>query len=209
MDNTTFGISVFIWIVVVIGLIVYRNYRIQRSDEKRKEEIRDLLEFVSSDLRKDHFEPAELIIGSDRNTGISIDDVSKKIALINKSHDGFRYDILPYAVIIESQIIEDGFTIMHTQKSANVGKAVLGGLIAGGAGAVIGGTSGKSTTNSVEQVNQLDLVLTINNIRTPLHTLRFISSPVMKNSDFYKTHKNQALIWDSLMKIIMRQAESD
>lgn len=106
--------------------------------------------------------------------------------------------------IISAELIEDENVTTITkgkeksQKHVSLGKAIVGGALFGDVGAIIGGTSGKTTTNvkskmeNVEYCTKLYIKITINDINNPYILYKFISMKTKKNSWMYSIIKGSA-----------------
>jgi len=88
--------------------------------------------------------------------------------------------------IIDYEIIENGESI----RKGGLGSAVVGGLLFGGAGAIVGGVVGKK--KNVESVNQLKVKITVNDSMNPVWYIDLISSATKSNSWIYKTYSSVA-----------------
>ncbi|MCL2860001.1 MAG: SHOCT domain-containing protein [Oscillospiraceae bacterium] len=92
--------------------------------------------------------------------------------------------IIPFNEILECEIIENSNTI----KKGGVGRAIVGGVIAGGVGAIVGA----STRKSSNIVNSLQVRIVTSNIEKPLHTIGLITEntkalkgEMTKNNPYY------------------------
>src|SRR6266849_1531234 len=94
--------------------------------------------------------------------------------------------LVPYERILSVEITRDGRSITKTNRSSQLGGAIVGGLLAGGVGAIIGGLSGE--TEHFESVCSLDLRIVNDDIKDPSLTLSFFSSPqgVDKGDETFK-----------------------
>ena len=110
--------------------------------------------------------------------------------------------------ILGYELIEDGNTIVNTtgKKKASVGKAIVGGALLGDAGAIIGGTSGKTSSKSVEThyCNNLKLKITINDLTNPCEFLKFIDYQTKKDTNKYKTSYENIQKVMSIIDIIIK-----
>ena len=93
-------------------------------------------------------------------------------------------DIIKFSDIIECEIIEDSNTIMK----GGVGRAVVGGVLAGGVGAVVGA----NTRASKNVTNSLQIRIITKNISKSLHTMNLITAEIKKDSMEYKSAMNFA-----------------
>src|SRR6202167_4048798 len=90
-------------------------------------------------------------------------------------------------------IQEDGDSITSTSRTSQVGGAVVGGLLLGGAGALVGGLTGKTTTKG--RANRLGLQITIRDLKAPLHEVNFLARPALKGSRAYKDAAQAVQHW--------------
>ena len=135
MTDTIGGLGTFglIFLVVIIGG-VWLNIDKQKE---RKEQTKQLEEQLN---QLENFSSTKKLVGA---WGlIAIDDNSRQIAIKELEGAIIKY---PYSDIMGCEIIEDGETTYR--KSSTVGRAIVGGIIAGGAGAIIGGLSGQDKEN--------------------------------------------------------------
>jgi len=119
---------------------------------------------------------------------VGVDENSRKVCFLDSDSDmdfnsvfiyyGAETDNIQYSArtfsykdILESEVIIDGETVTKTSRTSQVGGAILGGIFAGGVGAVIGGLSGK--TASKEKVKTIQLKIIVNDIKNPLQIIPF------------------------------------
>ena len=72
---------------------------------------------------------------------ICVDEIKKKVAFI----DGEKYRIYNYRDILSSEVLIDGNEVVKTSRTSQIGGALVGGILAGGVGAIIGGLSAEQT----------------------------------------------------------------
>lgn len=76
--------------------------------------------------------------------------------------------------IVDVQVDCDG------EVQGGVGRAVVGGLLAGGVGAIVGASTAK------KQITYFDIILTCRSVSDPVLLFRLIKSPVSTSSEQYK-----------------------
>ena len=140
--------------------------------EKRKENEETIASFVPT------YSPT---------TYAQFNDDTKKMILARKlkmSYQPVDYTAFDYSQIVDYSLLEDGSSIA----SGGVGRAAVGGLLFGAAGAVVGGvTRGyKSTCTS------LQIKLTVKDYVAPAFFITLISKEIIKSSLAYKTVLKQA-----------------
>ncbi|MBR3933483.1 MAG: SHOCT domain-containing protein [Clostridia bacterium] len=96
--------------------------------------------------------------------------------------------LFKYEDIIDYKLLEDG----ETTSSGGLGRALAGGALFGGVGAVVGGVTGQK--KSKEVLKSMVLAISVNN---PYHTkieLSFLTGgiPCKQGSFLYKQYKNEA-----------------
>lgn len=99
--------------------------------------------------------------------------------------------------VLEVEILEDGDSIT---KSNGVGRAVVGGLVFGVAGALIGGVTGKKKTKTL--VNSLKVKVTLNDIINPVKYIDLIVTKTKSDSFSYKSANSTAQEILSLLTIV-------
>jgi hypothetical protein len=98
----------------------------------------------------------------------------------------------------------DGAQVTKTSRSSQLGGAILGGILAGGVGAIIGGLS--ATQETTTDVKQIDLNIIVNDTSSPQLMITMfksgINSPVDK-----KPAMDNARHWHNLISILIHQAD--
>lgn len=121
-------------------------------------------------------------------------DNKRNLLYIISEKDGKDIKI-PFKNIISSELKENGETIIKTSVSSQVGKAVIGGALLGGVGAIIGGTSGKKKEN--KDITSTYLIITTINSSNPFYQINFLGNDQFKKSRYWHSimegiiHKNK------------------
>jgi hypothetical protein len=115
--------------------------------------------------------------------------------------------VITYRDILSSELFVDGETVTKTARGSQVGGALIGGLALGGVGALIGGLSGKK--RSSEKIKRIDLRITINDTKNPLHDINFMDIEVNQDSYLYKSAMEEARHWHGLVTVLIKTAESE
>lgn len=136
-----------------------------------------------------------------------IDEEREKIFIyyvINRNqHNHFNFDFESFDIsdLIESELIVDNQTITKTARGGQVAGAVIGGAILGGVGAIIGGLS--SSKKNIENIDSIEIKLTVNNLSNPIHKINFLNNETSK----YHKIKNGSHKESFLGKTAIKQAE--
>lgn len=132
-----------------------------------------------------------------------MDDFFKVLVIITHS----SYELFNYSDIIEVSYEENGNQLYTKSAARTVGGAVVGGVLMGGAGAVVGGLSGASKQN--KEIKNMDIKILLRNTSRTSCVLNFKAVDkvlVTKNDadrqlyEKYLKHANQAK--DTLAVII-------
>jgi hypothetical protein len=104
-----------------------------------------------------------------------IDEEKKKWAIKNNYNTDVK--IYNYSDLVDVEVYEDGTNIA---KTSSIGKAVVGGLLFGVAGALIGGSMGHKAKN---ECTSLYLRVVVNDLQTPYISVQFISTRTKRDSE--------------------------
>jgi len=160
--------------------------------------------------RVDGIEASQHFIGKNAKTGIAVDEKNKKIMLVDKNINGFITRIISYRDVLSSEIIEDGVSIIKTERASQLGGALVGGILFGGLGAVVGGLSGAKTSGT-DKVRKIELHIIVNDTQKPLHVISFLEKEVRKTG-FAKYEYDQASDsvrhWHSLLNVLIKKADN-
>lgn len=134
---------------------------------------------------------------------IEFDD-NRKEWLVSLGLLGKKKKIYKYSDIVDFELLEDGESII---KKGGVGRAVAGGLLFGGVGAVVGGVTGKQKTKSL--CESLKIKITINDINNPVVYVKFITVETKKDSLTYTSAYKAAQMCLSTLKLIMNDKDNE
>lgn len=98
--------------------------------------------------------------------------------------------IYNFTDIVDFELLEDGTSITK----GGLGRALAGGVLFGGVGAIVGGVTGGKKSKAI--CNSLKIKITLNSITTPTTYINFIKTSTKKNSFIYKS--NFSLAQESL-----------
>lgn len=133
---------------------------------------------------------------------IGINRQNKKMYFYNYNQQP-AYFCIPFSSILSSSIKQDGETI--TQTSNTIGRALIGGVLAGGAGAIVGGMTSKKQNKQL--IRKLTLEIVVNDLDNPEYKIDFLNDAkgIDANSDEFKKEKEQVDHWQNLMSVIIEQ----
>lgn len=132
------------------------------------------------DIPTENFEPTRKVNGH-----LWFDENKKKWAIpkgVFKKKITPETKIYDYSDIKSYELLEDGSSI--TKGGASLGRAVVGGALFGGVGAVIGGSTGKRTTTDV--CNNIKIKIVLRNNEPKIIYINILSTQTPKNGGLYK-----------------------
>lgn len=140
-------------ILLVVSISLFMSYFSQEErkerDLKLKGNLAELKDFTPTQTYK-------LIIGS---IWLSIDENSRKIAVVEEA----TTRVYDYAQILGVELLKDDVLVASKSTSRTLGGTVVGGVLAGGAGMVVGGLSGKQKIE--KEYSKISLNLIVKDIR--------------------------------------------
>ncbi|ELK47524.1 SHOCT domain-containing protein [Halobacillus sp. BAB-2008] len=197
------GVLGVIAVFLIMFLIVY-SIREAEKKEQLDQELASFIESKNMELTQKFETKDHSIVAVDENKQV----VYFLIPSANpvKSVGDYELFQLDYQDIMEAEVKIDGETITKTSRGSQLAGAALGGLLAGGAGAVIGGLSGG--TKSSDKVQSVQLHVVINNTQHPFHSFEFLKIPDVKKKEAqYKLAFDKVMHWQSLFKVIIGIAD--
>jgi len=135
----------------------------------------------------------------------------KKVCLL----EGYQTKIYDYKDIIQSELEVDGETKTITTQSVStngmIGRAIVGGVLTGGVGAIIGGVtaSRKSKSKEISKTKSINLKITVNDTSNPIYRIEFLDYETKKGSWTYNSSYKSAEKWHGKMSAIIKQVENN
>lgn len=183
-------IVVFVVIVILIGCVVA-----SLNQQGAHNAIRAALPEYSA---TQSYEPAIW----ESTSGISIDERRMKICLID--HTAVNpYRVISYADVLESEVVEDGYSVTKTGRGSQIVRGAIGAAVLGPVGLVVGALSGKKTTK--DKISNVDLRVIVKDTVRPIHTIKFLKEETPKGSFAYKTANENAQRWQAILSIVISE----
>lgn len=215
-------------IVFVLPAIFAVLAMIFGNTEKAKKDHEDAKNRFENKIKK-KFEEEKVEITQEYRTSnysiVGLDENNRKVCFLDSDSemnlkdlnyfsvltDNIQYSArtFHYKDILESEVIIDGETVTKTSRSSQIGGAILGGILAGGVGAVIGGLSGK--TASKEKVKTIQLKVIVNDTKKPLQIIPFLNEPnsIDRSSQKFTKANKEVMHWHSLFRVIIDMADKE
>ena len=153
------------------------------------------------------------------NLHFVVDKTNKQLLIIRVDMMSITYKVLYYDEIQGVDISEDGTSVFNKSTSSAVGRAVVGGLLFGGVGAIVGGVTGKSKEKKT--LNSYKVTIQLSNISDPIYEIEFVSTPIEAGTTLgdgmikqIKTCANQlksvltSIIKDNEIQLNLQQAQA-
>ena len=195
---------------IIAGGIILRILSKKKKVQIRNDRAKKLLAMQN---HLNDFTVSQQFQSFDDRCSLLLDEKRKKVCFIF-ANDNVT-EIYDYKDILESEILEDGKSITTTTRSSQIGGALIGHAIAGKAGLVVGGLSGKKTTE--QEVYKIDLKVIVNNTKNPNKVINFYTAdttskgkilPVKKGSAEYNKANSLVNHWHSLLSLLIKQEDN-
>lgn len=144
----------------VIILIIGFTISSQRQDERQAK-----LDKANEDT--DDFKASVKIVGYAAEYSFAIDNERKKIMIATADNNRTlaQKKYINFADIISVELLEDSNVAFSKSTMRTIGGGLVGGAIAGGAGAIIGGLSGDSKAK--KKVSKIEIKILVRNQSSP------------------------------------------
>jgi hypothetical protein len=184
------GIIVVLFIITIISIIAASS----KIKEKRHE-IRQTHENNLQTLNNSGFQVDREISFSD--ISLFVDDHNKKFAV--QQNNGNKLIINNYYSLLDFELSDNG----DGGSKGSFGRAVAGGVLFGGVGAIVGSSMGSSST-----CKSLQIRLVVNDISCPEIILDFLGMPFKRNSVVYQDAFKAAKSFCGLLTFIMNNKQT-
>lgn len=107
--------------------------------------------------------------------GFLIDNDSRQIIFLSADTEQEEYRCweLNFSDVLGTEVIRDKQVLIQTKKQGGLSRALVGGLIFGGVGAIVGGLSAGSKSTQTEVTRNLTLEVILNCPKHPMHRMSF------------------------------------
>lgn len=185
---------VILVIVILAGIAVIAIKSQNKKDKQEKDRLSAISLNIKNQLDSIGFKTSKSY--EYKSYEALVDTTNKKVVFTDKEKGIFRK--FDFSELLNCEIIQDNNIIM----SGGVGRALVGGFVAGGVGAIVGAT----TRDSKNVVFEMKLRITSRDINDPLYVIRLINEQVERDSDEYKLAINFAeSIYATIESIIKQQ----
>lgn len=179
------------WFLIssLVFLVTFGMLKGVQTSVREEEENYKIKKKKSEKISKD-FEATKQI-----DNFVAFDNPNKKWATFYNDTP-FINAIYDYDDIVNFELLEDGSSVA----SGGLGRALVGGVLFGGAGAIVGGVTGKRKTENF--CDDLKLKITINNIDNSVVYVNFLEDRTKKDSEKFKVVSEQIQETLSILQLI-------
>ncbi len=124
-------------IAVVVFIAIITFVSVSKDNQKLEETVTAV---ASNESALSNFTATKTIEGPLGTYKVCVDEANEKVAYISK--EGTK--VFSFEDMISVELLESGVTISKKSTARTLGGALVGGVLAGGAGMVVGGLSGSS-----------------------------------------------------------------
>ncbi|EWH19910.1 hypothetical protein [Bacillus haynesii] len=193
----------FIAMLIIAGFIVFFGYALsegKKQEEKQKEVKKsDRKNLDQYDL---DFSPNKSYINPDGKMKIAFNSENELFKIYRVSPNGAIHEVaIPFDKIVDSEILIDDTTVMKASRGQQVAGALIGGAIAGGVGAIIGGSS--PNTTGINTVKRIRLKITNEDFENPVYYIDFLPTRDKLNRRINKGWNKE----DSTVSYALKKAE--
>ena len=185
----------FLVLIIAAAIGIEKRSRLKNIANATIRQVNALSDFHADFIR----------VGFEGQRGLAIDESRCLLMLIKDS----RRKVVRFDQIVSCEIKEDSASLIATRRGA--GGIVIGGLLAGGVGAIVAGIASPQHSTVTGGVRRITLLIVTDDLSDPNHALTFLfgvgGTIVSKSSASYRNGLENAQLWHSRITIAMRRAE--
>ena len=183
-------------IVVIVAVVVMGDKARQKNEAEKKSRYEQT--FLPLKI-EDYYIPDTKPAKEDRNFSIGFNKTQKKILFFSKNNKQYSYD---YSDILQCEIDIDGVKYSQTSTSNMIGRAALGDVLGGGAGAIMGGATAKRREK--ETIHSMELKVIVNDTSNPIFKISFLNGTIKKENPIYKKTHAEIEKWHAIVSGLIR-----
>lgn len=196
--------------IVLIGILLFFILGLAGSGKAKdqKEQIKKKL------INAGNLNDSKFLLNPDLNKKITLDTNQKRVIIHSLNIDGNIESVeVDFKNIIKSEIVVDENVVTSFSRGGQLAGSLIGGIAAGGIGAVIGGLT--SNKQSTKRIKKIDLKLLIENFQNPIITFDFLQGRTdvgLENTSGFKDTDEKVVNairnaeeWQALMEIAIKK----
>lgn len=196
-------VLIIVFTLLILGFFAFIAYFSLGDSQTSK-----IKDFVVQQLEK--LIADKKFIDSKQKNGMALNLSERALYLITDVSGTVKAEGFHYKDILQVEILEDSLSTTSTSRAGVAGRALLGGLIAGGVGAIVGGLSAKQVHR--QSVQKIELQIVVNDPMYPIRKVEFIDFPFRAaetTSAEYINAKNKAVEWFKTLEVLIHQADKE
>ncbi|MCY8466859.1 immunity protein [Bacillus atrophaeus] len=202
--DTMYWIILFLLCIILPVSIIWSIHATNKGKTMIKvdEQIKNELINLDKEFQADKF-----FINPFSNEKIAFNKDKKLFKIYTKTGNGYSEISIPFSKVIESTIIIDDQTVVKAERGNQIAGALIGGLVAGGIGAIIGGSSPNAINQKV--LKKVRLKIVNDDFDCPNYYIDFLpfNEKGYSNTDQITiTAIKEVEYWQSIFELAMRKA---
>ena len=201
------GMAILI-IIGIVALYIWAFYEKGKQGIEEQNKIDTQLNELNIDTESYFLKNDQIKIGIDvKQRKVFEAGLEDNISTFDGSYHP-RFQLIDLNNVIDVQIIEDNQVINKVSNSSMIGRALVGGVLTGGVGAVIGGNTAKSkVTNTVKVIS---LRFRMNDIDNPYYDIIVFSRSkgLDRGSTLFKSKYKEILDLFGRIELVLGQGET-
>ncbi len=185
-------------LVIAIAIGIIAGIVTSVNNSKHKKESKAAFENLK-DFKADNY-----YLSTSSGISIGFDNQRKKICFLDTKHIPSIFD---YNKILQCELEVDGESVLKSSTSGTIGRTLLGGILGGGIGAIVGGTTGSKRQK--ENISSIDLKIIVNDTTNPIYKINFLNIKTKKGSIIYKPAYSSAEQWHGIISGLIRQGNDE
>lgn len=194
-------------VILMVGLLAF--FAILGLVIKSKGRKRDFAKAVTSFEAIDGqpFQIDEYLLGATSSDAIAY-DAKRRVLVHFANKDTLSSQKIEAEQILSVGLEIDGVTVAHTQKQGWLGRALIGGAVAGVAGAIIGAGTSKAKTTSDDMVTSMLLKILVDGPSPSACYVALAVPGTKKGTAYFIERKQVADKWMAIIRSMMKHAET-
>lgn len=164
-------ISIVLGVLLAILVAFFQSKSDYKKEQKSEKKRADIITDRVSSLTK--LTPSTTIVGIKNSYQFIVDNENRKVCYI----DEVNKKVISFEDIINVELVENGTSLVQKSTMRTIGGTIIGGVLAGGAGAVVGGLSGSSKV--VQKISKVQIRMRIRNLNDPVLIINCFDAETM------------------------------
>lgn len=110
----------------------------------------------------------------------------------------------PTDSIVSCEIIINKKSVVETNKKNAISRAIVGGVLAGGVGAIVGAASSSSVSNTTETIKEISIKIGTNDFRNPFFIVQLFDPTSVGNETYTAKRLDVANKWHARVAAIIK-----